>query len=137
MAKAVTPKKMCINCGKTKPISDFYPNRAWGAQQNCDLYCKKCVAAMVFDKDSLRKYMWENNRLFSEKIYRVENPDGIEPASEKARTILRYAGTAIPAATLLDDGKHRAIAFGFPLETLTTEGALDLVLRISMQYLVK
>ena len=77
------------------------------------------------------------NRLFSEKIYRVENPDGIEPASEKARTILRYAGTAIPAATLLDDGKHRAIAFGFPLETLTTEGALDLVLRISMQYLVK
>ena len=77
------------------------------------------------------------NRLFSEKTYRVENPDGIEPASENARTILRYAGTAIPAATLLDDGKHRTIAFGFPLETLTTSGALDLVLRISMQYLVR
>ena len=77
------------------------------------------------------------NRLFTDKVYRVENPDGIEPASDKAMTLLRYAGTAIPAATLLDDGKHRTIAFGFPLETLTTEGALDMVLRISMQYLVK
>ena len=77
------------------------------------------------------------NRLFTDKVYRVENPDGIEPASDKAMTLLRYAGTAIPAATLLDDGKHRTIAFGFPLETLTTEGALDMVLRISMQYLVR
>ena len=77
------------------------------------------------------------NRLFSDKVYRVENPDGIEPASDNAVTILRYAGTAIPAATLLDDGKHRAIAFGFPLETLTTEGALEMVLRACMQYLVR
>ena len=77
------------------------------------------------------------NRLFSEKIYRVENPDGIEPASEKAATFLRYAGTDIPAATVFDDGTHRVIAFGFPLETLTTEGAMDAVLRVSMKFLVK
>ena len=77
------------------------------------------------------------NRLFSEKIYRVENPDGIEPASDKAKTFLRYAGTNIPAATVFDDGNHRVIAFGFPLETLTTEGALDAVLRVSMKFLVK
>ena len=76
------------------------------------------------------------NRLFSERIYRVENPDGIEPASPNAQTFLRYAGTNIPAATVLDDGTHRVIAFGFPLETLTTEGAMDAVLRVSMRYLV-
>jgi len=77
------------------------------------------------------------NRLFNEKVYRVENPDGIEPASEKAQTFLRYAGTDIPAATVFDDGTHRAVSFGFPLETLTTEGALESVLRVSMKYLMK
>lgn len=77
------------------------------------------------------------NRLFNDKIYRVENPDGIEPASEKAQTFLRYAGTNIPAGTVFDDGSHRAVAFGFPLETLTTEGALEELLQVSMRYLVQ
>ena len=75
------------------------------------------------------------NRLFSERHYRVESPDGIEPASENAKVFLRYAGTDIPAATVFNDGKHKVIAFGFPLETLTTEGALDAVLRVSVRYL--
>ena len=76
------------------------------------------------------------NRLFDEHFYRVENPDGIEPAAETARTFLRYAGTDIPAATVFDDGKHRVIACGFPLEALTTEGALAEMLRVSMRFLV-
>ena len=77
------------------------------------------------------------NRLFDERIYRVENPDGIEPASPHARTFLRYAGTNIPAATVFDDGKHKVIACGFPLEALTTEGALESLLLVSMRYLVQ
>ena len=77
------------------------------------------------------------NRLFDEHYYRVENPDGIEPASEKAQTFLRYAGTDIPAATVFDDGTHRVVACGFPLEALTTEGALEAVLLTSMGFLVK
>ena len=76
------------------------------------------------------------NRLFNAKVYRVENPDGIEPASEKAQTFLRYAGTDIPAATVFDDGTHRVVALGFPIETLTTEGAMDALLRVSMRYLI-
>ena len=77
------------------------------------------------------------NRLFDEHFYRVENPDGIEPAGEKAQTFLRYAGTDIPAATVFDDGTHRVVACGFPLEALTTEGALEAVLLTSMGFLVK
>ena len=77
------------------------------------------------------------NRLYDEQVYRVENPDGIEPAGPKAQTFLRYAGTDIPAATVFDDGKHKVIACGFPLETLTTEGALESLLLVSMKYLVK
>ena len=76
------------------------------------------------------------NRLFDEHYYRVENPDGIEPAGEKAQTFLRYAGTDIPAATVFDDGTHRVVACGFPLEALTTEGALEAVLLTSMGFLV-
>ena len=76
------------------------------------------------------------NRLFDEHFYRVENPDGIEPAGENARIFLRYAGTDIPAATVFDDGKHRVVACGFPLEALTTEGALEAVLLTSMGFLV-
>ena len=77
------------------------------------------------------------NRLFDEHVYRVENPDGIEPAGPKAQTFLRYAGTDIPAATVFDDGTHRVIACGFPLEALTTEGALEEMLLVSMKYLVR
>ena len=76
------------------------------------------------------------NRLFDEHYYRVENPDGIEPAGENSRIFLRYAGTDIPAATVFDDGKHRVVACGFPLEALTTEGALEAVLLTSMGFLV-
>jgi hypothetical protein len=47
----------------------------------------------------------------------VENPDGISPATPLARTLLRYQGTKIPAATWLDAGGYRVAAFGFPLET--------------------
>jgi hypothetical protein len=77
------------------------------------------------------------NRLFDEHYYRVENPDGIEPAGPKAQTFLRYAGTDIPAATVFDDGTHRVVACGFPLEALTTEGALEAILLTSMRFLVK
>lgn len=77
------------------------------------------------------------NRLFDEHIYRVENPDGIEPAGPHAQTFLRYAGTDIPAATVFDNGKHKVIACGFPLEALTTEGALESLLLVSMRYLVQ
>ena len=77
------------------------------------------------------------NRLFDEKVYRVENPDGIEPAGENAKAFLRYSGTDIPAATVFDDGTHRAVAFGFPLEALTTEGALEAALLVSIKFLVR
>ena len=76
------------------------------------------------------------NRLFDKHYYRVENPDGIEPAGEKAKTFLRYAGTDIPAATVFDDGTHRVIACGFPLEALTSEGAFEAMLLTSMGFLV-
>lgn len=89
-----TPKKRCIQCGKVWDITEFIPNRAWGAQQNCDLYCRQCTKAMVVDKTSLRKYMWENNRLYSEVIWEV--------ATNKAKRVLannaEYNKKTLPAS---------------------------------------
>lgn len=75
-----TPRKRCINCDKVWDITEFIPNRAWGAQQNCDLYCRQCTKALVYDKISFRKYMWENNRMYSEDIW--------EAATTKSKRIL-------------------------------------------------
>ena len=57
------------------------------------------------------------NRAWSPLCYRVENPDGLAPASAKSRALMRYKGTDITAATYFDAGAWRVAAFGFPLET--------------------
>ena len=62
-------KKRCISCNMVKSVMDFAPNRGWTSQQNCDLYCKNCARGLVYDKDTFRKYCWENNRLYSEAIW--------------------------------------------------------------------
>ena len=68
------------------------------------------------------------NRDWSPLVYRVENPDGIAPASAKTRTLLRYKGTDIPAATYMDNGRYRVAAFGFPLEVSPQLG--DIIKRV-------
>ena len=57
------------------------------------------------------------NREWSPLVYRVESPDGIEPASGKARALLRYNSSKITAATAYEGNGYRCVAFGFPLET--------------------
>ena len=57
------------------------------------------------------------NRAWSPLMYRVENPDGLLPASANTKAIMRYQGTDVTAATFYDAGPWRVAAFGFPLET--------------------
>ena len=76
------------------------------------------------------------NRSFREGCYRVENPDGILPASDKGRILLRYGGTDISAGVGYETDGRRVIAFGFPLEALTSTSALDELMQKSMEYLI-
>lgn len=75
MAKATTrktsPVKMCLNpeCHKILPLTEFYKNRSWAEQSGCDLYCKECARKMCHDKESMRKYMWENGRAYSDEMW--------------------------------------------------------------------
>ena len=64
------------------------------------------------------------NRDWSPLVYRVENPDGLAPASAKTRALLRYKGTGITAATFMDNGRYRVAAFGFPLEVSPQLGVM-------------
>ncbi|MBR1706142.1 MAG: N-acetylmuramoyl-L-alanine amidase [Bacteroidales bacterium] len=77
------------------------------------------------------------NRKYSPVLYRVENPDGIEPASPKARTILRYAGTAIPAGTAYDSGTHRVVALGFPIESILAPDSRKDLMQAAMDTLLE
>ena len=77
------------------------------------------------------------NREFRPDFYRVENPDGIAPASDKAQTILLYSGSLVPAATVFDSGSYRVAAFGFPLESVTDPVALQGIFRLTLKYLVQ
>ena len=56
------------------------------------------------------------NRDWSEKYYRIENPDGIQPASGKGSILMRYHASRIPAATWYEADGYKVAAFGFPLE---------------------
>ena len=59
------------------------------------------------------------NRNWSAEVYRVENPDGLSPAGDQSRLLMRYHASPVGAATLYEPKKagYRGAAFGFPLET--------------------
>lgn len=54
----------------------------------------------------------------NEKIYCVENPDGIDPCSENSRIALRYTGNEVCAAVFYDAEGYKSASFGFPFETV-------------------
>ena len=59
------------------------------------------------------------NREWSSSIYRVENPDGIKPASSRSSVLMRYKAGRTPAAVWYEaTGRYayKVASFGFPLE---------------------
>lgn len=61
--------------------------------------------------------------------YCVETPDGIVPAGENASTFLRYADTNISAGVCYDNGKHKAISLGFPIEAVTAFSDIEKIIK--------
>ena len=63
--------KMCVVCHEVKPLEEFYKNRSWHEQRFCDAYCKECAKKMVKDKETVRRYFWDNNRLWSDDVWEM------------------------------------------------------------------
>ena len=68
MAKKIA-EKMCLKCREIKPVTEFYANRGWSQQLFCDTVCKDCAHDIVVDKDSARRYCWENNRVWNDAMW--------------------------------------------------------------------
>ncbi|MBR5856008.1 MAG: N-acetylmuramoyl-L-alanine amidase, partial [Bacteroidales bacterium] len=64
-----------------------------------------------------------NNQL-NDKIYIVETPDGLLPASKDAYTIFRYPGNNISAGVAYS-GTYNVVSLGFPIETLESSCQID------------
>lgn len=62
------PLKTCKKCSKEKDLNDFYTNTKWDENSNKDCWCKECVKATT-SKDEVRRYFWENNRAWIEKVW--------------------------------------------------------------------
>ena len=60
--------KLCIHCGQTKPLSSYYSNKDWHENNNKDAWCKQCIAK-IRTKDEMRRYFWENNRMWKENVW--------------------------------------------------------------------
>lgn len=60
--------RMCVHCGQTKPVSNFYSNKDWIDNGQKDCWCKQCLAK-IRTKDEMRRYFWENNRMWKENVW--------------------------------------------------------------------
>lgn len=60
--------RMCIHCGQTKPLSNFLSNKDWIENGSKDAWCKQCLAK-IRTKDEMRRYFWENNRMWKENVW--------------------------------------------------------------------
>lgn len=77
MAKQEPKVKMCLRCRKVKPFEEFFKNRAWEEEHGVDIYCRECAREMCTDKTALRKYCWENNRLWREDMWNAARKRGL------------------------------------------------------------
>ena len=60
--------RLCLHCNQTKPLAKFYANRGWVENGKKDKWCKECLAK-IQTKDEMRRYFWENNRLWKENVW--------------------------------------------------------------------
>lgn len=68
-------------------------------------------------------------------IYCVESPDAIIPSDGNACTFMRY-DTGNTSAAVAYSGEYKCVSFGFPLETITSQHQMDLLMREVMDFLV-
>lgn len=66
--------------------------------------------------------------------YRVENPDGISPATSKSSAFLRYADTGITAGIAYDAKTYKTVCIGFPIETVTDRSVMQNIIDAALNY---
>ena len=82
------------------------------------------------------------NSVWSPDYYRIEHPDGMSPVGMGMTVIMRYGDTGIPAAVAGSVGPeapalaHNVVAFGFPLEVVTSDADREKLIRTALKSLL-
>ena len=77
-----------------------------------------------------------HNQLNAE-CYAVESPDAIEPAAEKAYTVMRYTENNLSAAVAYDGDDYKTFIMGVPFETIRTAGERLALMKQIVAFLTK
>lgn len=108
-AKKPPATKLCVHCHCVRSLSEFYSNRDWLDQAGKDVWCKNCVSR-IQTKDDMRKYFYENNRKWDEKIWeaakkkaelQASRKDIYQKSSEDRREVLLEALTCNMVPTVM------------------------------------
>lgn len=89
------PTRKCGKCFNTKDLNEFFTNTKWDEMDTKDCWCKECVKSLS-SKPEVRRYFWENNRAWNEKIWtdareaasKVLNNNAIYKKSDSANQAL-------------------------------------------------
>ncbi len=77
------------------------------------------------------KYSFNNT--LNDRIYIVEAPDGLVPASDDAYTIFRYSDNKVSAGVAYK-GNYKVVTLGFPIETLNSERQIDEIIGETLRF---
>lgn len=127
-----------------------------GAYAASDLFASGCEEDKAFAKDILKiqlgavsaakngkvfcsdssfvEKFWrfEYNSEFSDKIYKVENPDAVNPVNG-SKTIVRYSENKYSAGTAYS-GDYKTIVFGVPFETIAGQKVRDTLMKSILEF---
>ncbi|MEL6822021.1 MAG: hypothetical protein AAFP70_09685 [Calditrichota bacterium] len=83
-----------------------------------------------------RDFQLKFNTGYHPSIYKVEAPDGLEPADSTAMTVMRYKENNLGAA-IAHSGVHRIFVSGFPFETILSDAQRNDFMRYVLRFLSK
>lgn len=92
-------QKTCSICGKTTTLDGFFYNKGNITGLKRDSWCKDCVKGFVGSQEALRKYMFENCRAWSPKMWDEATTQAIKDANMDKRF----------AAMTTEEERNRAI----------------------------
>lgn len=107
----------------------------WRASQASRTAMVQAVRNPMTDFSDLGTFGFHNE--VNPDKYSVESPDGIMPASESGKTIMRYSDTGISAGISHQGEGYKTICLGFPIETLRNKEDIYKIIDITLEYFKK
>ena len=107
----------------------------WSADKASSTATLKAARNPLIDFSGLGVFGFYNK--VNPDCYSVESPDGILPASETGKTLLRYTDTGISAGIGYEGEGYRTVCLGFPIEVLQNEEDIYKIINITLEFFKK